>query len=164
VVSIRSVAAGFFLVLGALLTIPASVAVWQERTILDEDTFVKTAGAVLDEEDVQVAVASRMADAVMVQLDIRNRIDAAIVGLERSRRPDSTPRLYLGGRLFHCPSDLSSLSAYCQSDVSADARDLISESFWGVHGAYTKRLTFLIATRGGVVMDLRPQSTRLSMK
>jgi hypothetical protein len=73
-VILRSTIAGFLLVLGALLSIPASLAVWQDRAVLDEDRFVATANEALADDAVQQALAQHMTDEVLARLDVQSII------------------------------------------------------------------------------------------
>jgi hypothetical protein len=68
----------FFIVLGGILVIPASLAVWQEREILDEDNFVATMNEVFQDEDVQVAIATRLTATIMEEGDISGRIESGL--------------------------------------------------------------------------------------
>ena len=61
----RSLIAGFLVVVGALMTVPGGVAVWQERVFLDEDTFVSTIDEAFEQEEVQVAIAEQLTDVIM---------------------------------------------------------------------------------------------------
>jgi hypothetical protein len=67
-----------FIVLGGILVIPASLAVWQEREILDEDNFVATVNEVFQDEDVQVAIATRLTATIMEEGDISGRIESGL--------------------------------------------------------------------------------------
>lgn len=93
----RSLTAGLLLVLGALLSVPASIAVWQDRQVLDEDRFVASANEALDDNDVQAVLAARMADAVVMQLESLTGLggtsslsilQSPLVGLSRSAITD----------------------------------------------------------------------------
>jgi hypothetical protein len=61
---LRAILAALLVLLGALLTFPASLAVWEQRVLMDEDRFVAMGNDVLAEEPVQDAIASRIVDAI----------------------------------------------------------------------------------------------------
>ena len=84
----RTFIAGFLVVIGALLTIPGSVAVWQERVFLDEDTFVSTIDEAFEQEDVQVAIADQLTDVIMERAEIEDRIARGLANLEENRGED----------------------------------------------------------------------------
>ena len=158
--TIRGLVAGLFLVLGSLMTIPGSIAIWQERTILNEDNFVKTTTDVLDQPDVQTLVASRMTDAIMTQLDVENRIDSALVNLQESRASDNGLDLTILERPI-VSSARNVIYQVCvrivQSDLGSNARDTVLRT---VHRAFLAVVQnnneSLKTTNGQVVLDLRP--------
>lgn len=78
----RSLAAIILASLGLLLSVPASVSAWQERTIYNEDEFVATMDEALSQEEVQVALASRLTDTIVQQAEIENRIGTLLQRLE----------------------------------------------------------------------------------
>ncbi len=59
---LRSFLAAVLILAGSLLTFPATLAVWEQRVLLDEDSFVALAFDILDQEAVQSLLASRVAD------------------------------------------------------------------------------------------------------
>jgi hypothetical protein len=78
----RSLIAGFLVVVGALMTAPGGVAVWQDRVFLDEDTFVSTIDEAFEQEEVQVAVAEQLTDVIMERAEIEDRIARGLANLE----------------------------------------------------------------------------------
>ncbi|MCI0818095.1 MAG: hypothetical protein J4O14_07485, partial [Chloroflexi bacterium] len=84
----RSLIAGFLVVLGALLTIPGGVAVWQERVFLNEDAFVSTVDEAFEQEEVQVAIADQLTDVIMERAEIADRISRGLADLEENRGED----------------------------------------------------------------------------
>ena len=86
----RSLAAIILAVLGLVLSVPASVSAWQERTIYNEDEFVATIDNALAEEEVQIALASRLADTIVTQAEIQDRIGTTLQRLEEEG-PEGIP-------------------------------------------------------------------------
>jgi len=68
---------GFFvavlLVIGGVLAILSQVSFWTQRAVLDEDGFVERVGSTLDDEDVQEAIATRLANRAEVLAEERLR-------------------------------------------------------------------------------------------
>ena len=86
----RSLIAGFLILVGALMTIPGGIAVWQDRVFLDEDTFVSTIDEAFEQEEVQVAIADQLTDAIMERAEIEDRIAGGLANLEDERGEDLT--------------------------------------------------------------------------
>ncbi len=68
-------------VVGALLSAPGGLAAWQERVILDEDTFVATVDEAFEQEEVQIAIAERLTDEIMEHAGIAERIGRGLAKL-----------------------------------------------------------------------------------
>ena len=66
----RSLAAGVLLVVFAVLLPTLNLGTWAERVIFDEDTFVATVDGILDEPAVQQALAERIADRIVEEIDV----------------------------------------------------------------------------------------------
>jgi hypothetical protein len=71
----RSVAAIVCLVLAALLTTPAAVAFWGQRTLNDTERYVETVGPLVDSPEVQDVLATTVTDAIEQQVDIEALLD-----------------------------------------------------------------------------------------
>ena len=71
----RSVAAIVCLVLAALLTTPAAVAYWGQRTLNDTERYVDTVGPLVDSPEVQDVIATTVTDAIEQQVDIEALLD-----------------------------------------------------------------------------------------
>ena len=84
----RTLIAGFLVVVGALLTAPGGVAVWQERVFLDEDAFVSTVDEAFEQEAVQIAIADQLTDVIMERAEIEDRIARGLANLEEERGED----------------------------------------------------------------------------
>ncbi len=84
----RTFIAGILVIVGALLTAPGGVAVWQERVFLNEDTFVSTVDEAFEQEEVQVAIADQLTDVIMERAEIEDRIAGGLANLEENRGED----------------------------------------------------------------------------
>jgi hypothetical protein len=78
----RSALIVLLIVIGGILTIPGSIGLWQDRAVLDEDSFVNTVDEVFEQEEVQTALASRLTDGLMEYLEVRDRIGNALEELD----------------------------------------------------------------------------------
>ena len=81
----RSFLAALLILLGALLTIPSSLAFWEQRVLMDEERFVQLARDILGQEAVQERLAHRIGDEAQrlaaeegEQLDPQGVSDAAL--------------------------------------------------------------------------------------
>jgi len=86
----RSIAAVICVVLAALLTIPAAVAFWGQRTLTDTQRYLDTVGSLVDSAVVQDAVATRVTDAIQQQVDVESVVNEVFAGVI-----DDAPRLQL---------------------------------------------------------------------
>ncbi|MGE9363862.1 hypothetical protein [Isoptericola nanjingensis] len=79
----RAAAAVVLVVLGALLAPVAVVAAWAERTLTDTDRYVATVGPIAADPAIQGAVAGRLTDVVMEQIDVQAILGTVVDGLEQ---------------------------------------------------------------------------------
>ncbi len=86
----RSVAAVLCLVLAAVLTTPAAIAYWGQRTLNDAERYVETVGPLVQSPEVQEVLATRVTAAISDQVDIETLLEQAFAGLA-----DEAPRLEL---------------------------------------------------------------------
>ncbi|CUR55425.1 exported hypothetical protein [metagenome] len=86
----RSVAAVLCLVLATVLTAPASLAYWGQRTLNDTERYVATVGPLVDSPEVQDAIATKVTDAIERQVDVEALLHQAFSGVISDR-----PRLQL---------------------------------------------------------------------
>jgi len=86
----RAAAAVLCLVLAALLTIPAGVAYWGQRTLNDTRRYVDTVGPLVESPEIQDVVATTVTDAIEKQVDVERLLDDVFAQL----RPQA-PRLEL---------------------------------------------------------------------
>ncbi len=86
----RSVVAIICLVLAVLLTTPAALAYWGQRTLNDGQRYVDTVGPLVDSPEVQQAITTTVVDAIQSQVDVEALINQAFAGVITDR-----PRLQL---------------------------------------------------------------------
>ena len=77
----RSVVAVICLVLAALLTTPAAVAYWGQRTLNDADRYVDTVAPLIDSPEVQDVIATKVTDAIQQQVDINAILNNVFAGV-----------------------------------------------------------------------------------
>jgi hypothetical protein len=77
----RSVVAAICLVLAALLTTPAAVAYWGQRTLNDADRYVNTVAPLIDSPEVQDVIATKVTDAIQQQVDISAILNNVFAGV-----------------------------------------------------------------------------------
>jgi len=85
---VRALIASILVVVGALLSGPGGIAAWQDRVILDEDTFVATVDEAFEQEEVQTAIAERLTDEIMEHAAIEQRIGNGLAKLEEEGGED----------------------------------------------------------------------------
>lgn len=81
----RSIAAAVCLVLAALLTMPAALAYWGQRTINDTGRYVDTVGPMVDSPEVRAAVATKVSDALEKQVDVEGILNEVFAGVITDR-------------------------------------------------------------------------------
>ena len=86
----RSVAAVVCVVLAALLTTPAAIAYWGQRTLNDTQRYVDTVGPLVDSPEVQDAIATTVTGAIQSQVDVEATLNEVFAGVITDR-----PRLQL---------------------------------------------------------------------
>ena len=64
------------IILTAIGVAASTTAVWAHQVVFDTDRFVETVGPLIDDPNVQDALATRLSDAVMTGLDVENRVHA----------------------------------------------------------------------------------------
>jgi len=85
-----SITAVICVVLAALLTTPAAVAYWGQRTLNDTERYVDTVGPLVDSPEVQDVLATTVTDAIDKQVDIEAILNNVFAGVITDR-----PRLEL---------------------------------------------------------------------
>ncbi len=114
----RSIAAVVCVVLAALLTTPAAIAYWGQRTLNDTQRFVDTVGPLVDSPQVQEAIATTATDAIQSQVDVEAILTEVFAGVITER-----PRLQqLVGPLSGAINGLidREVRAFVASDTFAD--------------------------------------------
>jgi hypothetical protein len=81
----RGIAVVICLVLAALLTAPAAVAYWGQRTLNDNARYVQTVGPLVDSSKVQSAVAAKVTTALERQVDVEAILNEAFAGVITER-------------------------------------------------------------------------------
>jgi hypothetical protein len=81
----RSAAVIICLVLAALLTTPAAIAYWGQRTLNDTTRYVNTVGPLVNSPEVQSAIATKVTDAIEKQVDIEALLNDVFSGVVTDR-------------------------------------------------------------------------------
>ncbi|WUJ70190.1 hypothetical protein OG809_34485 [Kribbella soli] len=81
----RSAAVIVCLVLAALLTTPAAIAYWGQRTLNDTTRYVNTVGPLVDSPEVQDAIATKVTDTIQEQVDIEALLNDVFAGVITDR-------------------------------------------------------------------------------
>jgi hypothetical protein len=81
----RGVAAVLCLVLAAVLTTPAAVAYWSQRTLNDSGRYVDTVAPLVDSPEVQGAVATRVTTVFQERVDVEALLNQAFAGVITER-------------------------------------------------------------------------------
>ena len=71
--------------LAALLTTPAAVAYWGQRTLNDTQRYVDTVGPLVNSPEVQDAIATKVTDAIEQQVDIEAILNEVFAGVITDR-------------------------------------------------------------------------------
>ena len=70
------------LILGGIFSVVASIGVWADRTVYDEDGFVSSVDAVFNEEDVQIVLARGLSDATYELIGGDELVNNVLVGVD----------------------------------------------------------------------------------
>jgi len=114
----RSIAAIICIVLAALLTTPAAIAYWGQRTLNDAERYVATVGPLVDSPAVQNAIATKVTDAIQKQVNVEQIVNDVFAGVITDR-----PRLkQLVGPLSGAVNGLidNQVHTFVASDTFAD--------------------------------------------
>ena len=84
----RRIVVPLCVVLGCILTALSVAATWVKLTALDTDTYVATVAPLIKDEDVSLAVATRVTDKVFAEVDVAKIVDEVL--------PDRAERLGAG--------------------------------------------------------------------
>ena len=86
----RQVMAAICVILAIVLTTPAGLAYWGQRTLNDTQRYLDTVGPLVDSPEVQEAIATTVTNAIQQQVDVEALLNEAFAGLAQDR-----PRLQL---------------------------------------------------------------------
>jgi hypothetical protein len=114
----RTIAAVICVVLAAVLTVPAGVAYWGQRTINDGQRYVDTVGPLVHSPQVQAAIATKVTDTIEQEVDVEAIINQVFAGVITQR-----PRLQaLVGPLAGAVNGLieTQVRAFVASDAFAE--------------------------------------------
>src|SRR3954452_22531309 len=81
----RGIAAVVCVVLAALLTTPAAIAYWGQRTLNDTQRYVATVNPLVDSPEVQAAIATKVTDALERQVDVEALLNEVFAGVITDR-------------------------------------------------------------------------------
>ncbi|TCC48963.1 hypothetical protein E0H75_20615 [Kribbella capetownensis] len=81
----RTAAVIVCLVLAALLTTPAAIAYWGQRTLNDTTRYVNTVGPLVNSPEVQNAIATKVTDTIQDQVDIEALLNDVFSGVITDR-------------------------------------------------------------------------------
>jgi hypothetical protein len=66
------------IILTAIGVAASTTAVWAHQVVFDTNRFVETVGPLIDDPNVQDALATRLSDAIMTGLDVENRVASTL--------------------------------------------------------------------------------------
>ena len=81
----RSITAVICVVLAGILTIPAGFAFWGQRTINDGQRYIDTVGPLVNDPEIQQAIATKVTDAIEKQVDVEALLTTAFSGVITDR-------------------------------------------------------------------------------
>jgi hypothetical protein len=123
----RFLIVAFLIILGAVLSIPAAVAFYQERQIKDEDQFVQNVLEVANDEDVQVLLAQRLTDRILERTNLRQRISEGLTEVQERAGADRGAAIpLLAAPLTRLAGD--TINRLCLQFLQSDAFDEILET------------------------------------
>ena len=157
----RSVIAVVLIVVGCVLAPVSLVAVWTHTEVSDTDTFVATAGPLIDDPAVQEALTNRVTTTVFQYVDVQGLADQAIAALAAQGLP---PQLVARLKTF-TPALASAVTGFVRDKVGQVIAGPQFASAWNqaLRLAHQQLVTVLsgdsqaIAVQGGTVyLDLAP--------
>jgi hypothetical protein len=81
----RSIGAAVCIVIAAVLTVPAAVAFWGQRTLNDGQRYLQTVGPLVDSPEVQAAIATKVTAAIQQQVDVEAILNEVFAGVITDR-------------------------------------------------------------------------------
>lgn len=82
----RSITSLILFVLATILLVPALIGHWGHRTVVDSERYIATVGPLIEQPEVQQAVADAVTQAVIAKVDTRDQVDSLLTSLF----PDAT--------------------------------------------------------------------------
>jgi hypothetical protein len=123
----RFLIVAFLIILGAVLSIPAAAAVWEEREIKDEDQFVQNVLDVANDEEVQALLAQRLTDRILERTNLRQRISEGLTEVQERAGSDRGAAIpLLAAPLTRLAGD--TINRLCLQFMQSDAFDDILET------------------------------------
>ncbi len=77
----RSIASLLIFIIAAVLTIPALVGHWGNRTVVDADRYIATVGPLIDQPEVRAALSDAVTTRVIEQVDTENQVQTLLGNL-----------------------------------------------------------------------------------
>ena len=160
---IRFLIVSLLVLLGGILSVPAAIAIWQEREIQNEDAFVQNVSDVFTDESVQELTATRLTQAIMTRTDFQQRIVQGLQNLEDDRgAPPSTS--LLAGPLTRVATE--TVYELCLRFLQADEfQQVLEAAARATHRAVMAVVNndrgVLDTSNGQVVLNLRPVILRV---
>lgn len=77
----RSIAALLLFILATILTIPALVGHWGHRTVIDGERYIATVGPLINQPEVQQALADAVTTQVVAKVDTESQVDTLLGNL-----------------------------------------------------------------------------------
>jgi hypothetical protein len=77
----RSISSLILFVLATILLVPALVGHWGHRTVIDSERYIATVGPLIDQPDVQQALATSVTDAVVSKIDTQAQVNGLLNNL-----------------------------------------------------------------------------------
>jgi hypothetical protein len=156
----RFLIVSFLIILGGVLSVPAAIAIWQEREIQDEDAFVQNVHDVVNDEDVQIVLASRLTDRIMTRTDLQQRISDGLANLEARADSDAAKGIpLLAAPLTRLARD--AINRICLEILSSDGfSTVLDTAARATHRAVTAVIQndrgLIEQNNGQIVLNLRP--------
>ena len=77
----RSIASLLIFIVATVLLVPALVGHWGHRTVIDSQRYIDTVGPLIEQPEVQEALATAVTDAVVAKVDTESQVDTLLGSL-----------------------------------------------------------------------------------
>lgn len=77
----RSIVSLLLFVLATILLVPALVGHWGHRTIIDAERYIQTVGPLIEQPEIQQALAESVTEAVVAKVDTENQVETLLGNL-----------------------------------------------------------------------------------